>query len=101
DGPPRVIGPLAAWAIVAGSMLGVGIFLMPGKIALEVPSVAVFIGVWLVGGLFALSGSVACGELGAMIPRAGGDYIFQRAAFGPSLAFASGSVLFAAIFSGS
>ncbi|MFT7581169.1 MAG: APA family basic amino acid/polyamine antiporter, partial [Myxococcota bacterium] len=99
--PPRVIGPWAAYAIVAGSMLGVGIFLFPGKIALEVPTVAAFFAVFLVGGLFALAGSVACGELGAMLPKAGGDYVFQREAFGPSVAFASGWVLFAAIFCGS
>lgn len=98
---PRVIGPIAGFAIVAGSMLGVGIFLFPGKIAYEINSIGIFFAIWLLGGLFALSGSVACGELGAMIPKAGGDYVFQREAFGPSMAFASGWVLFVAIFCGS
>jgi len=98
---PRVIGPTAAFAVVAGSMLGVGIFLFPGKVAFEVDTVLAFFFLWGLGGLFALAGSVACGELGAMMPRAGGDYVFQREAFGPSVAFASGWVLFAAIFSGS
>jgi len=98
---PRVIGPVAGFAVVAGSMLGVGIFLFPGKVAFEIDSVGVFFLLWLLGGLFALAGSVACGELGAMMPRAGGDYVFQREAFGPSMAFASGWVLFAAIFCGS
>ncbi len=106
-GPPgqhenlRVIGPIASFAIVAGSMLGVGIFLFPGKIAYEINSVWVFFMLWGLGGIFALAGAVACGELGAMIPRAGGDYVFQRASFGPSVAFASGTVLFLAIFAGS
>jgi len=98
---PRVIGGLAGFAIVAGSMLGVGIFLFPSQIAGAVGSVGAFFALFVVGGLFALAGSVACGELGAMLPKAGGDYVFQRAAFGPSTAFASGWVLFAAIFAGS
>lgn len=98
---PRVIGGLAGFAIVAGSMLGVGIFLFPSQIAAQVGDLGVFFALFLVGGLFALAGSVACGELGAMLPKAGGDYVFQREAFGPSIAFGSGWVLFAAIFAGS
>ena len=98
---PRVIGGLAGFAIVAGSMLGVGIFLLPSKVAFAVDGMPAFFALWVLGGLFALAGSVACGELGAMMPRAGGDYVFQREAFGRSTAFASGWVLFAAIFAGS
>jgi APA family basic amino acid/polyamine antiporter len=101
SGPPRVIGAVSAFAIVAGSMLGVGIFLFPGQMALSVSSGGSFLALWLLGGLMALSGAVACGELGAMMPRAGGDYVFQRAAFGPSVAFAGGCVLFGAVFAGS
>ncbi len=99
--PPRVIGGLAGFAVVAGSMLGVGIFLFPSKVAFAVDDAAVFFALWVLGGVFALAGSVACGELGGMLPRAGGDYVFQREAFGRSMAFASGWVLFAAIFAGS
>ncbi len=98
---PKVIGPLGGFAVVAGSMLGVGIFLFPAKVAFEIDTLVAFFFLWLMGGLFALAGSVACGELGAMIPKAGGDYVFQREAFGPSMAFASGWVLFVAIFCGS
>lgn len=101
DDTPRVIGPVAALAIVAGSMLGVGIFLFPGHMAFQLDSAVTLIAMMLLGGLFALAGSVACGELGAMMPRAGGDYVFQREALGPSVAFASGWVLYAAIFAGS
>lgn len=99
--PERTLGGLAAFSVVAGSMLGVGIFLFPGQIALGVDSSTSFLLLWLVGGAMALAGAVACGELGAMLPRAGGDYVFQREAFGASLAFASGWVLFAAVFCGS
>lgn len=98
---PRVIGPLAAFSIVAGSMIGVGIFIFSDEIAGGTGTIPLFFGMLLLGGFFAMSGSVACGELGAMMPRAGGDYVFQREAYGRSIAFASGWVLFAAIFAGS
>ena len=97
----RVISSLGGFAIVAGSMLGIGIFLSPSIVAANVHSTPWFFLVWALGGLTALAGAVACAELGAMIPRAGGDYVFQYEAFGPSVAFASGCVLFGAIFCGS
>lgn len=97
----RVIGPLGGFAIVAGSMLGIGIFLSPSIVAKHVAEPLPFLLVWLAGGLTALAGAVACGELGAMFPRAGGDYVFQYEAYGRSVAFASGWALFAAIFCGS
>ncbi len=101
DRPRRVIGALPALAIAAGSMVGIGIFLSPSIVAAHVPGTAWFFLIWILGGLTALAGAVACAELGAMIPEAGGDYVFQHEAFGASVAFASGWVLFAAIFSGS
>lgn len=97
----RVIGATGGFAVVAGSMLGIGIFLSPPIVANQVDSSALFYGLWIFGGLISLAGAVACAELGTMMPRAGGDYVFQYEAFGPSVAFASGWVLFAAIFSGS
>ncbi len=97
----RVIGPLGAISIVAGSMLGIGVFLSPPLVAKALPAALPYFGVWVLAGLSALAGAVACGELGAMMPQAGGDYVFQRRAFGPSAAFASGWVLFGAIFTGS
>ena len=97
----RVIGPVAGASIVAGSMLGIGIFLSPPIVAANVPSLPGFFLLWLLGGVIALSGAVSCAELGTMMPRSGGDYVFQHRAFGPSLAFASGWVLFGPIFCGS
>lgn len=82
-------------------MLGIGIFISPPVVAKHVADPGIFLLVWLAAGLFALAGAVACGELGAMLPKAGGDYVFQRKAFGPSVAFGSGWVLFGAIFTGS
>ena len=97
----RAIGPLGAFAIVAGSMTGIGIFLSPSIVASHLPHPLPFFAVWLLGGLTALAGAVACGELGALMPEAGGDYVFQHEAYGASVAFASGWVLFGAIFCGS
>ncbi|MBN2497152.1 MAG: APC family permease [Deltaproteobacteria bacterium] len=86
---------------MAGSMLGIGIFLAPPIVARHVDSSWLFIAIWLFGGLTALGGAVACGELAALFPQNGGDYVFQRKAFGPSVAFASGWVLLGAVFAGS
>ncbi len=100
-GPLRLIGAVESFSIVAGSMLGIGIFLVPSIVATNLPNPLMFLAMWAAGGLVSLAGAVACGELGAMMPRAGGDYEFQYEAFGPSVAFASGWTLFAAIFCGS
>lgn len=96
-----MIGGVDAFSIVAGSMLGIGIFLAPPVVAQNVHSPLAFFALWALGGLISLAGAVACAELGAMFPRAGGDYTIQHQAYGPSIAFATGWVLFSAIFCGS
>ena len=97
----RAITRWGAFSTVAGSMLGIGIFLVPPIVAQKLPSTTGFYSVWLFAGLAALSGAVSYAELGGMFPRAGGDYVFQKEAYGRSIAFASGWVLFAGIFAGS
>ncbi|MCA9576942.1 MAG: amino acid permease [Polyangiales bacterium] len=97
----RVIGPLGALSIVAGSMLGVGIFVSPPVVAQLLPSSWAFFGVWFLGGVFALAGASAYAELGARHPHAGGDYVFVREALGPSAGFATGFMLFTCVFAGS
>jgi len=97
----RAVGALGATAIVAGSMLGVGIFLTPRLVALQVSSTGPYLLLWALGGIVALAGAVAYAELGTMFPRAGGDYVYLRHAFGPSTGFASGWLLFAGVFCGS
>lgn len=79
----------AAW-IVAGSMIGAGIFFMPGLVAAEVPSAGVALVAWALGGVLALAGAAVYGELGARIPRAGGDYRYLTEAFGPFWGFLNG-----------
>lgn len=98
---PRSIGPLGAAAIVAGTMLGVGILLTPPVVAAASPSLAAFFGLWALGALVALCGAAAYAELGAALPAAGGDVVFQQEAFGPSVAFGSGALVFGMAFSGS
>lgn len=96
-----MIGGVGATAVVAGSMLGIGIFLAPPIVARHLPDVLPYFGVWIFAAITALAGAVAMAELGSMMPQAGGDYVFQRRAFNESVAFASGWVLFGAIFTGS
>jgi APA family basic amino acid/polyamine antiporter len=76
--------------IVVGSILGAGIFLVSGVVAAHTRSPAGFFGVWVVGGLVAVAGALANGELGALFPRGGGEYVYLREAYGPSLGFLSG-----------
>ncbi len=97
----RRIGARGALAIVAGSMLGVGIFLSPVQMAALVTNPLAFIGVWFFAAIIVIGGAGAYAELATRYPRAGGDYIFIREVFGSSAAFASGWALVAGIFGGS
>lgn len=88
-------------AIVVGSILGVGIVLVPPVVAAHSGSVAVYLALWLFGGLVAFCGASAYAELGTRFPEAGGDYVYIREAFGPSAAFAAGWLLVVGVFTGS
>jgi len=99
--PKRSIGGLGAYSIVAGSMLGIGVFLTPITMAPDIPTTAAFLGLWVAAGLISMCGAVAYAELGCMMPFSGGDYVFLRRAFGDSVAFAYGWGLFTAAFAGS
>ena len=69
---PRVLGPLAAFSCVVGSVIGSGIFINPARIAASVPFLGGIAIVWVVGGLFSLAGALALAELSAMLPQAAG-----------------------------
>ena len=90
-----------ATAIVAGSMLGIGIFIGPPQVAAHVSSPACFLALWALGGVAALCGAASVAELGAMMPRSGGDYVYLREAYGDAVAFAAGWLQILAIFPGS
>jgi APA family basic amino acid/polyamine antiporter len=86
----RVLSATDAGWLVAGSMIGSGIFITPGIVAGALPGVAWPLGAWLLGGLIAMSGAAVYGELGSRIPRVGGDYQFMAAAYGPRWGFING-----------
>ena len=69
-------------AVIIGNTIGAGIFRAPGTIAGELPNVWLFLGVWVIGGLYALLGAISLAELGTMIPRSGGQYVYSRYALG-------------------
>ncbi len=100
-GADRSLGPLAALALVAGSMLGIGIFISPPEVAAHVSGAMPFMALWLAGGLSAVFGALCLAELGAMMPRSGGDYAYLRDSWGPGIAFAAGWLLLLAICPGS
>ncbi len=89
-GLKRVLGTVDASWIVAGNMIGAGIFIAPGLVAGQLPGIVWPLAAWLVGGLLALSGAAVYGELGTRIPRAGGDYQYLAKAFGPLWGFLAG-----------
>jgi len=71
-------------AIVVSNVIGSGILITPAFIALSVPSAWAMMGVWAVGGVLAFAGAMAYAELAALRPRAGGEYVYLREAFGRS-----------------
>jgi basic amino acid/polyamine antiporter, APA family len=97
----RQLGRWSAQAIVSGSMLGIGIFIAPPVVAQSVHSPVYFLLMWILGGLAALCGALCVAELGAMMPRAGGEYPYLRLAYGPGVAFSAGWLQLLATFPGS
>jgi len=96
----RRLGPLDAAAIVVSNVIGGGIFFSPIIVAGLVPSARGILLVWLLGGALAFAGAMAYAELAALRPKAGGEYVYLREAFGPLTGFLSGWTSFVAGFSG-
>jgi APA family basic amino acid/polyamine antiporter len=96
----RRLGVFSATTLIVGSMIGSGIFIAPSIMAGYVATPGVYLGLWLVGGILTLLGALAYGELCAMMPRAGGQYVFLREAFGPLVGFLYGWTVFLVIQSG-
>jgi APA family basic amino acid/polyamine antiporter len=86
----RVLGVGFGLAVIIGNTIGAGIFRAPGTIALQLPHPALFLGVWILGGVYALLGAISLAELGAMLPRSGGQYVFARYALGEYAGFIVG-----------
>jgi APA family basic amino acid/polyamine antiporter len=85
-----VLGVGFGIAVTVGNTVGAGILRTPGEIAAQLPSPWLFLAVWVAGGIYALLGSNAIAELGAMTPLSGGQYVFSRRAFGPFPGFIVG-----------
>jgi APA family basic amino acid/polyamine antiporter len=96
----RRLGPLDAAAIIVSNVIGGGILFTPPQIAALVPDAALFLSTWVAGGALAFAGAMAYAELAALRPRAGGEYVYLREAFGPPAAFLTGWTSFVAGFSG-
>jgi basic amino acid/polyamine antiporter, APA family len=86
----RVLGVAFGLAIVIGNTIGMGILRTPGEIAAQLPSVPLFLGIWVVGALYALLGALSIAELGAMHPRSGGLYPLARRGLGAYPGFVVG-----------
>lgn len=96
----RRLGPIDAAALVVSNVIGGGIFFLPIIVAGFVPDPRGIMLVWLLGGAIAFVGAMAYAELASYKPRAGGEYVYLRAAFGPLAGFLTGWTSFVAGFSG-
>ena len=84
---PRVLGLSGAVAIVVGTIIGSGIFLVPYEMMNDTGSTGLVYLAWITGGLLSLFGAMTYAELGAMLPYAGGEYVYLRGAYGDTTAF--------------
>ncbi|MBM40970.1 MAG: amino acid permease [Acidobacteria bacterium] len=100
DALDRRLGAFDGAAIVVSNVIGGGIFLVPAFVAASVPNPWAMLAVWLAGGVLAFTGAMAYAELAALRPRAGGEYVYLREAFGPFAAFLTGWTSFVAGFAG-
>jgi APA family basic amino acid/polyamine antiporter len=102
SGPEMVkgLGLTSATTLVMGSMIGSGIFIVSAEIGREVNSPALLLGAWLVTAFLTIVGALSYGELAAMMPRAGGQYVYLREALGPLWGFLYGWTLFLVIQTG-
>ena len=96
----RRLGPLDAAAIIVSNVIGGGILFTPPQVAASVPGPWWFLATWVAGGALAFAGAMAYAELAAVRPRAGGEYVYLKSAFGRVAAFLTGWTSFIAGFTG-
>src|SRR5918999_789463 len=90
DSPERLVrslGLLDATMIVVGSMIGSGIFLTSAASARFVGAPGWLLAAWALAGVLTITGALCCAELSAMMPKAGGQYVFLREAYSPATGF--------------
>jgi APA family basic amino acid/polyamine antiporter len=100
SGLVKGLGLTSATTLVIGSMIGSGVYIVAAEIAREVDSPALLIMAWVVTGFLTIVGALSYGELAAMMPRAGGQYVFLRESLGPLWGFLYGWTLFLVIQTG-
>jgi basic amino acid/polyamine antiporter, APA family len=96
----RALGPFDATMVVIGGIIGSGIFINPYIVAQRLDSTPLVLAAWATGGAIALVGALAYAELGAIAPRAGGQYVYLRDAYHPLAGFLYGWALLAVIETG-
>src|SRR4051812_6495695 len=93
----RSLGLLDATMIVAGSMIGSGIFIVSADIIRNVGSAGWLIAVWLITGFMTITAALSYGELSGMFPKAGGQYVYLKESYNPLIGFLYGWSFFAVI----
>ena len=96
----QTLGLFSSTALVAGSMIGSGIFLVDADIARTTNSPALVLAAWVITGVLTVIGALSYGELAAMMPKAGGQYVYLRESLGPLWGFLFGWTLFLVIQTG-
>ena len=96
----RRLGPLDAAAIIVANVIGGGILFRSPAVAAAIPDAPWFLLAWVGGGVLAFMGAMAYAELAALRPKAGGEYVYLREAFGPLAGFLTGWTSFVAGFTG-
>ncbi|MBI4166631.1 MAG: amino acid permease [Acidobacteria bacterium] len=97
--PPQLLRALGAWetaSIAIGIMIGTAIFLVPADVTAAVGSPSTALAVWTIGGVLSLFGALSFAEMAAMMPQAGGQYVYLREAYGPLTSFLCGWAFFLA-----
>ena len=100
EGLERRLGLFDSTMIVAGSMIGSGIFIVSAEMSRQVGSAGWLLASWLITGLLTIAAALSYGELAAMMPRAGGQYVYLREAWSPLWGFLYGWTLFLVIQTG-
>jgi len=95
----RNAGLFLATCLIIANVIGAGIYTTPGFLARDLGSPFAVLGIWIVGAVLAFAGALSYGELGAMFPEAGGEYVYLREAFGSIFGFLTGWASFVAGFS--
>jgi basic amino acid/polyamine antiporter, APA family len=86
----QVLGVSFGIAVIIGNTILIGILRTPGDVAAHLPNPVLFLGVWVIGGLYALLGAISLAEPAAMVAQSGGQYVFVRRALGPYAGFVVG-----------